>query len=281
MISPIEEEYIKRYAYVPEHIPGYVRAISGGEPFLLDDYLCYAGKDLLIFVGYPLTAGFDIEKIKEILKAAHQRFKPGQVALICQSLSSKAGKQREWLDVYYKLDLANFTIRPKLKNMIHRAAKELEVEKGRELKREHQDLIGEFFKSHSVAEGTRYIFQKIPEYLSSVPTAWVFSARDRSGQMAGFAIAEFSAQKYAFYMFNFRSRKRSTPGTSDLLLLELIKSAQDQGKLFINLGLGVNAGVAFFKRKWGGLPFLTHQFILYQPDRPAPLSAFLRSLLRL
>jgi len=47
MITTPGEDYIKNYAYLPEHITGYVVAISEGEAFLLADYLCYNRKGYL------------------------------------------------------------------------------------------------------------------------------------------------------------------------------------------------------------------------------------------
>ncbi|MDO8955615.1 MAG: hypothetical protein Q7W38_02050, partial [Deltaproteobacteria bacterium] len=82
MITSPEEEFIKNYAYVPEHMPGYGSVMSGGEPFLLEDYLCYKGKELLIFVGFPLKGTFNEKKVSEVLEVAVKRFKPAQVALI-------------------------------------------------------------------------------------------------------------------------------------------------------------------------------------------------------
>jgi hypothetical protein len=279
MIRPGEEDYIKNFAYVAEHMPGYGTSISGGEPFLVENYLCYHGKKSLIFIGYPLQGPFDEARMEKNLEGAIKRFHPSRVALIAPSISRRDG-ERQHPDVYYKLNLIQLKIHSKLKNMIQRASRELEVEKTREFKSEHQHLVADFLESRQVNEGTRYIFGKIQEYLSSVPTAWVVNARTRDGRLAGFDIAEFGAKNYAFYMFNFRSRQGAVPGTSDLLLHELIQEAKHQGKLFFNLGLGVNAGVAFFKRKWGSQPFLNHEFVLFRPQRPSPFEAFFQGLFR-
>ena len=39
------------------------------------------------------------------------------------------------------------------------------------------------------------------------------------------------------------------------------------GKKYINLGLGINPGVTFFKTKWGGVPFLPHISYIHEPTR--------------
>jgi hypothetical protein len=279
MITPAEEDFIKSLAYVPEHMPGYATAISGGETFLLENYPCYREKEFLVFIGYPLRDPFDETKMEKILAAAIERFTPSRVALIAPSISRREGERGD-SDAYYQLDLDPLKIQAKVKNMIHRASRELQVEKGREFLGEHRQLVEDFLKTRRVSGGTHTIFQKIQEYLASVPTAWVFSARARDGRLAGFDIAEFGAKDYAFYMFNFRSSQNAAPGTSDLLLYELIRAAQQQGKRFVNLGLGVNAGVTFFKRKWGGRPFLNHEFVLFEPRKISPFGALLQGFLR-
>lgn len=279
MITPSEEKFIKNYAYVPEHMPGYGSVMSGGEPFLLEDYLCYNGKGLLIFVGFPLKETFDENKVNEVLEGSVKRFKPDRVALIAPAISPRPGKL-SGTDVYYKLDLVNLRIRSKLKNMIQRALRELEVEKSREFKDGHRRLVADFLNSRNLKEETRAIFERIPQYLSSAPTAWIFSARDRAGNLLAFDVAEFGAINYAFYLFNFKSRLRQVPGASDLLLYSLIKDAGQQGKRYVNLGLGINQGVAFYKKKWGGLPFLNHESLLYRPSPPSIIDSLWQGLFR-
>ncbi len=41
MLSSDEQNRVYQQAYVPEHIPDYVAAISGSKPYLFEDYLCY------------------------------------------------------------------------------------------------------------------------------------------------------------------------------------------------------------------------------------------------
>ena len=279
MIIAEEEIFLKNNAYVPEHIPGYGMAMSEGEPFLLQDYLCYQGKGVLIFVGYPLQGSFREDLMNEIFQGAIRRFKPVQIALMAPAISSQVGSPSH-ADTYYKLVLADFRIPPKVKNMTQRAERELRVEKEQEFQEEHRNLIADFLVSHPVDEGTRYILQRIPRYLSSVPTACIFNVRDSAGKLVAFDIADFWAKHYAFYMFNFRSRQHRVPGASDLLLHALIREAEQQKKTYVNLGLGVNQGVAFFKKKWGGLPFLNHEFLLYRPSPPSLFDALRQGLFR-
>jgi hypothetical protein len=279
MITPGEEEFIARHAYVPEHLPGYGKVFSGGEPFLVEDYLCYLKGGTLIFVGYPLKEPYEEKRMQALLPEIVRRFRPSRVALMAPSCSDPAG-ERKPADHYYRLDLKSSRVPSKVKNMIHRAGRELRIEKSREFRADHRKLIEDFLGSKEVEEGTRMIFANIGDYLSSVPTARVFEARDSQGRLAGFDVADFAAQDYTFYLFNFRARPSPVPGTSDLLLQALIRDAQELGKSFVNLGLGINEGVAFFKKKWGGRPFLRHEVILFSPSRPSFWESIVEGMLR-
>ncbi len=139
-------------------------------------------------------------------------------------------------------------------------------------------MVAAFLKTHPVDEATRFIFQRIDRYLSSSKTAAIFDARTGDGELVAFDIAEFKPRDYALYMFNFSSDARYIPGASDLLLARMIEQAKTEGKKYINLGLGINPGVAFFKEKWGGVAFLPHAFCLYHPPRKGLLEMILQWL---
>ena len=40
----------------------------------------------------------------------------------------------------------------------------------------------------------------------------------------------------------------------------MIQVARKYQKEYVHLGLGVNEGIARFKKKWGGVPFLKYEF---------------------
>ena len=279
MISKAEREYVEEYAYLPEHIPHYVIAISQAEPFLFGDFLVYAKKDRLIFVGYPLKETFEEKRMRSALEEAIKRFKPESVSLIAPSIPPSINDCiHPPSDHYYRLDLSALSISQKSRNMLTRAGRELSVERSRDFSKEHQKLIKDFLKSHPVDEATRFIFKRIGGYLSSSPTAWVFDARNHRGELVAFDIAEFKPRDYAIYMFNFSSEAFYVPGASDLLLSEVIKQAKTEERKYINLGLGINPGVTFFKKKWGGVAFLPYAFFHYHPSRKEDLEALLQKL---
>jgi hypothetical protein len=162
--------------------------------------------------------------------------------------------------------------------MLRRAGRELSVGKNPHFALEHKKIVEEFLKSHPADEATRFIFQRIDAYLSFSKTASIFEARTGGGDLVAFDIAEFMPRDYAMYMFNFRSQTRYVPGASDLLLSAVMQQAIAKGKKYVNLGLGISPGVAFFKEKWGGTAFLPHCFCLYHPPRKGFLEMLLQRL---
>jgi hypothetical protein len=279
MLTSAEEGFVLARAYVPEHVPGYVQAISSADPYLLGDYLCFRIADSLLINGYSLNISSDETALRHVVESAVARFKPSHVALIAPKIPETlaAGQPRE-RDQYYQLDLTRVTRDAKLRNMLRHADRSVRVECSRDIREEHLCLIAEFVLGHAVAEEIKYILARIPEYLSAVPTARVFSARDGTDTLVAFDVAEFAARDCAFYQFNFRSRKQYVPGASDLLLDAVIGAAQAEGKRLLNLGLGINSGVRRFKEKWGGKPFLLYEYCRYQPGPRSLLDALWRAL---
>jgi hypothetical protein len=279
MITAAQEDHIKRHAYLPEHVPEYVTAISQTEAFLFGDFLAYAGKGLLIFVGYPLSACFNEKRMERDLEDAVKRLKPERVSLMAPSIpASLENGGHTPSDRYYRLDLSSASVSPKTRNMLKRAERELSVGESRLFDEEHRTLVEEFLKTRSVDEATRYIFRRINQYLSASKTARIFEARTGRGELVAFDIAEFKPGDYALYMFNFSSAVRYVPGASDLLLSAVMRQAITSGKKYINLGLGINPGVTFFKEKWGGVAFLPHAIRLSHPSRKGLLEMILQWL---
>lgn len=279
MINRAEASFIEEHAYIPEHLTGYGSLMSGGEPFLVEDFLAYYGRGRLVFIGYPLSANIDESRLTDAFAAAVKRLNPNQTALIAPFIPSLEGTRGK-PDLYYRLDLAHFQIRSKVNNMLHRAGRELKVELGRSVEAEHERLIGDFVEAANLEENSRIIFKNIPKYISSVSTGIIFSARDVSGNLIGFDIADFGSKHYAFYMFNLRSRTHSIPGVSDLLLHALIQEARAQGKIAVNMGLGINEGIAFFKKKWGARPFLNHESLYLPLKKSSLFESILQGLIK-
>lgn len=279
MIRQAEIKYIEQNAYIPEHIPQYVAVISQAEPFILENFLIYLKKDHLIFIGYPLKETFDEKRIEKALKDSISCFHPKTIALIAPSIPSKDKNHIICsFDQYYRLDLHNLLIAQKVRNMIKRAERELFIEKSRDFDEQHKIMVDEFLKAHLVDEGTRFIFSRLKEYVSSSTESLIFNVRNERGELVAFDIAEFGTKQYAFYMFNFRSKTHHVPGASDLLLYEIIKVAKNKDKMYLNLGLGINLGVTFFKKKWGGVPFLPYTSCIFHTSADEDFKNLLQRL---
>ena len=279
MIDQSETEQIYTNAYVPEHLVDYVTAVSGAEPFLFEHYLCYKRDEMLIFIGYPLGVLFDQKQMEASLEAAAKALKPKIVALVAPIIGlSRVRPIQRSADSYYRLDLDGFQAPSNVQNMVRRASREISVEAGKEWGKEHGALITEFLSSHEVSEETESIFARIPEYMASATTALLLSARTHEGTLIALDVADYGSKDYAFYMFNFASREQYIPGVSDLLLHQLISVAREQDKKFLNLGLAINKGITFFKQKWGGAPFLDHEFMLYEISRAGIIESLLNRL---
>jgi hypothetical protein len=265
MISLEDRQFIEAHAYIPEHLPQYVTAVSEAEPFLNKGFLFFHKKGHLIFVGYPLATPFEHGRMERALGDTLRDFKPGSLALIAPQIdpSGRTG-ERSAPDNYYRLRISGLRVCQKTRNMLHRAGRELKAKKGRTFTGEHRQLVEGFLEAHSVDPGTAFIFGRIADYVISSATSIILEARDLAGNLVAFDVAEFGAKSYAFYMFNFKSRERYVPGVSDFLLHELVEEARNQGKSFVNLGLGINEGVTFFKEKWGGEPFLRYESCSYE-----------------
>ena len=279
MITVSQQRYIEDYAYVPEHLSHYVTAVSQTEPFLIDDFLVHVKNDHFIFVGYPLRDPWGEKQMVKVLENAVKRFKPKNVALTAPAIpSSLKNCVHSPPDHYYRLDLSSISISQKLRNMLKRAGGVLSVEQSNRFDEGHRRMIAEFLKTHPLDEATRFIFQRIDHYLSSSKTARIFDARTGRGELVAFDVAEFRPTDYALYMFNFSSGALYVPGASDLLLSEVIQQAKAEKKKYINLGLGINPGVTFFKEKWGGVAFLPYASCLYHSSRKEDLDKLLPKL---
>jgi hypothetical protein len=268
MLTASDRDLIHRHAYVPEQLPDYVVAVTDAEPFLFHDHVLFVSGGTLIFVGYPLESPFDVERLRELLELSVKEFQPSLISLMTPSIPSWGRpRKRAAGDAYYRLSVSDLRLKSKLRNMVTRASRELVCEKGTALSDEHVRMIEEFSARRDIEDPSRYIFARVPAYVSRTPSTALWSARDGKGRLVAFTVAEYGAENYGFYMFNFRSGKIHIPGASDLLLHEAVKDALRQCKRFMNLGLGISRGVTFFKKKWGAEPFISHETCLYKPRR--------------
>lgn len=265
-------------AYVPEHVVGLMASISTGEPFLIDDYLCFAGDAWVILVGYPLQGDFSGEAFGEVLGRLVKRFRPEDLWFIAPEVPASAARycQKRDRDRYYTLGLERFAVGQQLARVVKRASRELAVTRTRQILGAHEELISEFLQRETPGPRVSALFLRMRDYVRQSPTALVLSARRNEspdGRLSAFYVVELAARSFATYVVGCHSKASYVPGASDLLFLEMVNLAREHGKRYIHLGLGVNEGIRRFKEKWGGAPSLPYEFCEYhRGGPPLPLS---------
>jgi hypothetical protein len=274
MLNDQERKWVYRHAYLPEHLPGYVGAVSGAEPFLHHNYLYFLGNKHLFFNGYPLEP--HSEPPAQIYDYVCERFQPTTAAVIASAIWLPAEQyEQQATDSYYRLDLPLTPIDSAVAYMLRRAQRDLQVTRG-SFGKEHKKIIKVFLADHRFNRRQKYLFKHIPQYLKASDSAVLFEAR-REKELVAFNIVDLGAAEYAFYLFSFRSSKIEVPGASDLLFHEMVNLAHAEGKKAVNLGLGVNAGIRRFKEKWGGTPFLNY-FSVFVDKREIDIGRLARKL---
>lgn len=274
MLNREERNLVYQHAYLPEHLPDYVKAVSGSEAHIHGDYLCFSRKDHLTFIGYPLrNKSGDTHRVYE---SACKRFRPNTVAIIAPEIWLPAQTyEGQPVDSYYRLDLPLESIDPEVAYMVRRAGRELRITPGT-FGKEHKKLINDFLSGHELTRKQKEIFKGIQRYLKRSMTAHLLEAT-RGDHLVAFSIVDMGSVNYAFYLFNFRSMKENVPGASDLLFHEMVRLAQTEGKSAINLGLGIHPGIRRFKEKWGGIAFLPYESALVS-RKPLEMGSLINKL---
>ena len=137
-----------------------------------------------------------------------------------------------------------------------------------------------YIRTRPLSPGTRRLFRRVGDYAGSAPGAVLMAARDGRGTLQGFAVGDAASLGTLFYLFAFR-RPETPPGTADALLAALAGEGIRRGHATLNLGLGVNPGIAFFKRKWGAAvlrPHVETTWATRPPARPGLLGSLRRWL---
>ena len=261
MLTPEQETYILTHAYVPEHIVVLMTSLSGGEPFLIDDYFCCCKDDWVIFIGYPLQHEFVCDKLEVVLEKIKKKFRTGRISLIAPEFPRRLrarcrGQDR---DTYYTLNTRHPVLGSAVKRNLRKAGRLLTVERAVLMVDAHHQLMQEFLKRVSPPLRVKELFFKMPQYVASARHAFVLNAWDSKQTLAAFYVVDFSARDFANYIIGCYSKNNYVLGASDLLLSELIKMSSEYGKGYIHLGLGVNRGIRRFKEKWGARPTLSYE----------------------
>ena len=264
----LQRDNMAALALVPEHLAAYVQAISGMEVQLCGQCPCYVGQEgEAVLVGYPLGACAQWDQQEEArvqvavdTAVAVARRLPGvrQLTVLAPvaptAMPKDASVER---DSYWALPLPLPTPLPqKVRNMLTSARRLVHItqESGAECwTEEHRQLVHHFCAHHAnLQAGSVFIFEHLEHWLTASADTHVFSARDHDGHLLASAVGDFTALDTAFYMFAFRE-PHCPPGVADLLLHHIALEGARLGQRLLNLGLGINGGVTFFKKKWGAV----------------------------
>jgi hypothetical protein len=257
MIGPDRLDRVSADAVVPEQVIPYVRSVAESRPLLLDTCVGYESEGHFVLIGYPLHDPRDSEAMSRAVDMALKTPGLRKITVIGPSRPPQAPEKiRSSQDGYYVLPIPAPPSAAKLKNLLRRANRELTIEHSRCFDNDHQKQVDRYLSERTLTAGTRYIFQQIPRYIRASPGSLMVSARTASGQLAAFAVGEYASLHTAFFMFCFRDPSLAPPGSADLVFSELLEEAARRGQSSMNLGLGVNEGIRFFKRKWGAQFFL-------------------------
>lgn len=248
-------------AVIPDQLVPYVAAVSGLESSAVGCGLLHRGGGQAVLIAYPPGNALDMTAANAAVEKVLSMPGIEQISVLAADRPAAApGNASITRDWYWKLPLPAPAPQPKLRNMLKRAARDLTVEMAGNAEAwtpEHAGLALAFGRRKaSLDAGTIFLLGRLQDYLAGAPDALLFSARRRSGNsLAAFAIGDFTPLATCFYMFACRAED-APPGAADLLLAAIIEEGINRGHSQLNLGLGIDAGIEFFKKKWGAEKFL-------------------------
>ncbi len=273
MILPDQLARVTAQAETPEQVIPYVCAVSELKPRMLGSCVGYEGEGDVVLVGYPLHDPKDTGAMAEAISRALRLPGLRRITVIGSARPPQAPEsaavEEDW---YYTLPVPAPRPGQKLRNLLRRAGRDLTIERGGSCGEDHMALVGRYLDERPLAAGTRHIYRKLPRYLAESSGSLLLSARLADGRLAAFSVGEYAGLSTAFYMFAFRDARMAPPGATDLLLCRLLDEARERGQTRMNLGLGVNEGIGFFKRKWGAVPFLPYVQATWEITSPGVFS---------
>lgn len=245
-------------AITPDQLIPYVKAVSGLDSRMFGNCVGHFCEGQIVLIGFPMGKPRDKEALDAAVEEALQTKGLQHITVLCAEKPSQTPENAAVSeDAYWSLPLPLAPYKQKLRNMLARAKRDIEItESGAEgYGQEHEAMVEDFCSRHKLETGMIYIFHQLKTYLAQSPDARLFSARTKDGKLAAFTIGDYSSFNTAFYMFACRLPS-APPGTADALLEAVAKCGEERGHSQLNLGLAVNEGIAFFKKKWGAEYFL-------------------------
>ena len=253
-------------ALVPEHSVAFMRAMSGGEPFVEDNFLFFSAADWLIAIGYPIPQRdgdapppYSPEAFTRALDKAVTRTGARDCWAIAPQLPPFLATHVNEADVFYVL--ASDAEPPgALAGSLRKAATLLRVEETKVFTPAHRRLWAEFLRRKQLKPQVRELFARTPLVLTAPEVdVRLLNAWDGNDNLAACLVMDYGLAPCSTYLIGAHSREHYTAHAGDLLFAAMLEHARKAGKQFIHLGLGVNDGIRRFKKKWGGKPFLPYQ----------------------
>jgi hypothetical protein len=280
MIVPGQFAGVTAQAQTPEQVIPYVCAVSELKPRMLGPCVGYEREGEVVLVGYPLHDPKDAGAMAEAVSLSLRLPGLRRITVIGPARPPQAPESAAIEeDGYYSLPVPAPAPGQKTRNLLRRAGRELTVERGGSWGEEHTALVRRYLNGRLLPAGIRHIYKRLPRYLAESSSSLLVSARLADGRLAAFSVGEYAGLAMAFYMFSFRDPGIAPPGATDLLLSQLLEAASERGHTKMNLGLSINEGISFFKRKWGAVPFLPYVQATWETASPG-ISTVLASLFR-
>lgn len=248
-------------ALVPDQLLPYVRAVSGLKSLPCGQCVLHQWEGDAVLVAYPLGDPLNEAAMNEAVDIARQKREIKKLIVLSAHVPAAAAEENvRQRDRYWRLPLPAPDKGVKLRNILKRAARDVAIDmrSGENAWTEdHAQLASDFLERKKLDRDTAFLFGRMREYLAGAPDALLFSARRSDSTLAACAIGDFSALSTAFYMFAFRDVS-APPGSADLLLSSIMDEGVNRGHAYLNLGLGIDPGVEFFKKKWRAEPWLPY-----------------------
>ena len=246
-------ELYARVGGVPEHSVSLMTRASNGRALREGNYLFWTDRDWLLGIGYPLEGergsaeGFE-QALKNVMARTGARDIRVAAPRLSQGLAGHTNK-RDW---YYLLDLAK-PVPQRLHNIASTYSRSLRVEKSRVFSPAHRRLWGEFLTHKNLPANAEALYARVEELLKAPDCeVYALNAWTEDNRLAACLVVDTFMPGFDTYLLGAHSKAFYAPHASDVLFARMIEEAKGAGKGYIHLGLGVNEGIARFKRKWGG-----------------------------
>ncbi len=253
--------YTNAQAITPDQLLSYVSAVSGAQSELVGDYIIHRQKNNIILVGYNLLNPYDTSQLDEVIQQITSKNNKHNITVLApiRPLVAPENAFSSSEDAYWFVPLPPPKPNDKVRNMLTNSNRHIYITKESGQKAwsgAHQELMLNYIRSKGMEPALCSIMQGLERYLIASSQVELFSAYNKNtNELLAYNLADFSSFTTAFYMFAFRQEK-AVGGVADAVLFALLEEAKNRGYNQCNLGLGINDGIRFFKKKWGAKPTL-------------------------